>query len=127
MFLSQRLLACPALLKVTSAKPLMKGASGPPVVVVQDLLSDLGFKLPNSRLNRGWDGIFGNETDKAVRGFQSGNGLKADGMIGPMTLGAFDRLICGNLMLELLDIGLYKAHQAFDAGAPAHLRRNAYW
>ncbi|MBI5042294.1 MAG: peptidoglycan-binding protein [Nitrospirae bacterium] len=54
-------------------KPMMKGED------VKRLQRALGF--PEGRI----DGIFGKETDKAVRDFQRANGLKIDGRAGPAT------------------------------------------
>lgn len=34
------------------------------------------------------DGIFGPETEAAVKAYQTKNGLKDDGLVGPKTLGA---------------------------------------
>lgn len=36
------------------------------------------------------DGVFGSMTENAVRGFQSGYGLTADGIVGPITWQALD-------------------------------------
>lgn len=36
------------------------------------------------------DGIFGSGTERAVRAFQEQNGLSADGLVGPDTIGALD-------------------------------------
>lgn len=127
MFRSQRLLACPPLLKVTASQPIAKGAKGAAVIVLQDLLSDLGHVMPKSRKNFVWDGIFGTETDGAVRAQQQRMGLKADGMVGPLTLGGLDALILASPVLELLDIAQFKADQLLDRGRPLGSRSNAYW
>lgn len=41
-------------------------------------------------LGQGADGIFGGGTETAVKAFQTANGLKADGMVGPKTLATID-------------------------------------
>jgi peptidoglycan hydrolase-like protein with peptidoglycan-binding domain len=38
------------------------------------------------------DGNFGQETDQAVREFQRRENIKVDGVIGPQTWGAIDKL-----------------------------------
>lgn len=76
MFKSLRLCSMPALLKVTSGAPIARGANGPQVAFLQDLLSDLGHPMPRSWKNGRWDGIFGGETDASVRQFQQGKGLR---------------------------------------------------
>ena len=38
------------------------------------------------------DGVFGAKTEAAVKDFQSGNGLTADGIVGPKTWDAIDAL-----------------------------------
>jgi len=53
--------------------PLMLGSQGPLVAEVQRALA-----LPA-------DGIFGAQTDTAVRQYQSGAGLRVDGIVGPAT------------------------------------------
>lgn len=58
--------------------PRMNGAD---VVYLQNRLLDLGYQLPNY----GADGWFGEETDVAVREFQSRNALVVDGIVGPIT------------------------------------------
>ncbi len=55
------------------------GSKGPQVVELQHLLNKNGFNLVE-------DGDFGPGTDIAVRNFQSSNGLKVDGIVGPFTL-----------------------------------------
>ena len=59
---------------------------GDDVAQLQDRLAALGF--PTARV----DGVFGVDTDRAVRQFQRGVGLAVDGCVGPDTMRAFDGL-----------------------------------
>ena len=61
--------------------------SGDDVAELQRRLSELGFSA--GRI----DGRFGRQTDVALREFQKGVGVTADGMCGPDTFRAFDRLV----------------------------------
>ncbi len=54
------------------------GSSGPEVFVIQQQLNQAGFAVAA-------DGVFGSDTDRAVRSFQSANGLVVDGVVGPAT------------------------------------------
>ncbi len=56
--------------------------------------SQLGLKRAGY-LNSEPDGIFGKETQNAVRGFQMSAGLKQDGIIGPRTWSALDPWLSG--------------------------------
>jgi peptidoglycan hydrolase-like protein with peptidoglycan-binding domain len=127
MFKSLRLCSMPALLKVTSGAPIARGANGPQVAFLQDLLSDLGHPMPKSWKSGRWDGIFGGETDASVRQFQQGKGLKPDGMVGPLTLKMFDLAILANPMLELIDLASYKAVQMQDRILPPQRRGCTVW
>ena len=60
---------------------------GDDVTQLQRRLIELGFNPGRP------DGIFGPDTDGALREFQSGVGVTADGTCGPDTFRAFDRLI----------------------------------
>ena len=60
---------------------------GDDVTQLQRRLSELGFNPGRP------DGIFGPDTDGALREFQAGVGVVADGTCGPDTFRAFDRLI----------------------------------
>ena len=52
------------------------------IIEIQQALAQLGFK-PGAL-----DGIWGRQTASAVRAFQTSKGLEADGVVGPLTLGA---------------------------------------
>src|SRR5919112_6793907 len=61
-------------------------AMGDDVGALQERLLSLGF--PSGRV----DGVFGPQTDGAVRELQRGVGLRPDGMVGPKTLRALTQL-----------------------------------
>lgn len=56
-----------------------RGSKGPYVCVAQDALTTLGYNTG------GLDGIFGANTQNAVRQYQSSQGIVVDGIIGPIT------------------------------------------
>ncbi|MBO9128380.1 peptidoglycan-binding protein [Bacillus sp. 165] len=58
---------------------LRKGSRGAAVTELQQKLTSLGFDT------RGVDGIFGSNTDQAVRKFQAAHGLAVDGIVGLAT------------------------------------------
>lgn len=58
-----------------------RGQTGRMVVDVQTKLTRLGFDVGARRI----DGVFGPETEKAVRLFQGKRGLDVDGVVGPDT------------------------------------------
>lgn len=59
---------------------------GEDIAALQQRLLELGFTLDRI------DGIFGRQTDAAVREFQKNVGLEPDGICGPEVFKAFDRL-----------------------------------
>lgn len=63
---------------------LSKGSSGTAVSQLQTALQTLGYDIGPS----GVDGIFGSDTDAAVRAFQQQNGLAVDGIVGVETADA---------------------------------------
>lgn len=73
---------------------LADGATGPSVSRLQQALRAWGFanlQPPRDLLPKsGADGVYGGETTSAVRQFQASAGVAADGMLGPVTLGALD-------------------------------------
>lgn len=69
-----------------AATPLLgKGSWGPIVALLQSALVGNGYNV-GSRI----DGIFGTNTQNAVKAFQSNNNLKVDGIAGPNT---FEKLL----------------------------------
>jgi peptidoglycan hydrolase-like protein with peptidoglycan-binding domain len=79
-----------------NAPPLRRGANGGGVARLQQALVELGFKLPISVKADGTaDGMFGGETDKAVREYQTKKGLTADGIAGRDTLTRMDGELAG--------------------------------
>lgn len=69
--------------KFTSGAFIKKGDSGSAVVSIQKALNNSGA---NPKVDE--DGVFGNDTLKAVKAFQQKNNLKADGIVGPATFAA---------------------------------------
>jgi hypothetical protein len=69
---------------------LKQGSKGKEVKVLQEYLNDNGFKI--AKTGPGSPGketeIFGPATDAAVKKWQRANGLKADGIVGPVTWNA---------------------------------------
>ena len=63
--------------------PYKKGDKGDEIKLVQQALKDLGYKVGKA------DGIFGKNTQDAVKLFQARNGMTVDGKVGQRTL---DRL-----------------------------------
>ncbi len=61
---------------------LRRGSRGTAVADLQRRLSSAGFNAGTA------DGIFGSNTDAAVRAFQRSHGLHGDGIVGSMTWGA---------------------------------------
>lgn len=62
-----------------SSQVLRRGSRASAVLFLQKLL--LSYLYPITNL----DGIFGGETERAVRAFQAENGLTEDGIVGPAT------------------------------------------
>jgi peptidoglycan hydrolase-like protein with peptidoglycan-binding domain len=65
----------------TNAAPVQRGQSGADVRGLQQRLNQLGFQIQE-------DGVFGPETQRAVRALQQRLGLKTDGLVGPKTTAA---------------------------------------
>ena len=71
-----------ALAQRASAELYKKGSGGAVVSEIQTRLKNWGY------YNGDVDGVYGSQTEKAVRWFQPKNGLNADGQVGDQTLAA---------------------------------------
>ena len=71
-----------ALAQSASADLYKKGSSGPTVSEIQTRLKNWGY------YSGAVDGVYGSQTEKAVRWFQQKNGLQVDGQVGNLTLAA---------------------------------------
>lgn len=92
--LSNRFRTQPQLLHAErNAPPLGKGTQGAGVAQIQVFLRDLEYSLQRTFSHGKADGIFGSETDAAVRAFQRDYGLKTDGLVGKMTIGRMDQIL----------------------------------
>ncbi|WP_246326885.1 peptidoglycan-binding domain-containing protein [[Anoxybacillus] calidus] len=76
--------------------PLKIGDRGPFVKEVQEDLIRAGFPLPKY----GADGIFGEETERAVMAFQKQYGLHIDGLVGRETLTKLTEVVKSKLYNE---------------------------
>ena len=71
-----------ALAQKASADLYKKGSSGAAVTEIQTRLKNWGY------YSGAVDGVYGSQTEKAVRWFQKKNGLQVDGQVGDLTLAA---------------------------------------
>ena len=72
--------------EIDTPPTLRKGSTGEAVKRAQELLAGMGYDIGST----GADGIFGSKTLQAVKDFQQGVGLAADGVIGPATWAALE-------------------------------------
>lgn len=73
-------------LEASASQTLRKGSRSPQVTDLQRKLINAGY------LRSAATGYYGDLTEQAVRNFQSRNGLKADGIAGPRTIDAINKL-----------------------------------
>lgn len=69
--------------------PIKLGSHGTEVMKIQAVLKKIGYN-PGAI-----DGVFGSQTEAAVKSFQRNNGLTPDGIIGPATYRLLERYILG--------------------------------
>ena len=105
--------------------PLRRDAAGPDVVVVQTELNRIGENYPAIPKIQPVDGVFGQQTEEAVRRFQEIFGLTADGVVGKATWYRLVSLYVGvNRLSELVSEGQrmfgipFQAPQAVSEGSP---------
>lgn len=90
---------------VTSSYPgraIRRGFTGPSVVVIQTALNRISQNYPEIPKISPVDGIFGTQTEAAVRRFQKIFGLDEDGIVGQSTWYAIIRLYTAVLSLSEL-------------------------
>jgi len=63
-----------------------RGSQGEAVVFLQEVLNAAGYELDT-------DGIFGRDTERAVRSFQADHGLDSDGIVGDNTWSALEEFM----------------------------------
>lgn len=80
----------PELIKTTTRNYLMKGDKGNDVIKLQENLNCIGYSCGNV------DGIFGSNTDSALRKFQAAYGLVVDGKYGIASKTKLESLVKGN-------------------------------
>lgn len=80
-FSSQAVDGIPGPVTLAGCPTLHKGARGNITKLMQRKLMTLGFSVGSS----GLDGIFGDDTEKAVRSFQRARGLEDDAVVGQKT------------------------------------------
>ena len=78
-----------ALAQRASAELYKKGSGGAVVSEIQTRLKNWGY------YNGAVDGVYGSQTEKAVRWFQHKNGLNVDGQVGDQTLAALGMSVSG--------------------------------
>lgn len=111
----------------SNSPPLKVGANGTGVAELQDALCDLGFDLKRTFAKGRADGIFGSETEKAVRNFQQQNGLTVDGVAGRDTIDTLDEIIAADPRLDAPSPAVTAAADAVDRALPLYRRTKANW
>ena len=102
---------------------LRRGETSPGAVDLQRALLDLGFPLPVTTKSgkAAPDGIFGAETEGALKRFQGQNGLTADGVAGRDTLARLDAIFLANDPF-FTDPNLAQARLLVEMNGPQRLR-----
>ena len=104
------IVSCIGLSHAASVRTLKKGSRGDAVKTLQTALKEKGFY--GGKI----DGIYGKKTVSAVKAYQRKNGLKADGVAGPKTLGK---------LYEKTETGTEQTAEASVPEAPAPVQPQA--
>ena len=127
MLLSGRFAAVKRLQSAANNNPPIKfGESGEPVYILQLALLSLNFKMAVSTQNysRLPDGIFGQETFNAVKGFQAQYNLRPDGIVGKATLSKMDQLFSASV--NNLPLACGNCYDRYGPYSPPHLIQAAF-
>ena len=89
MKLTATLIALALTLAPGPALAAERGDRGAEVTEIQQLLDGFGYTVAV-------DGIFGPQTERAVRSWQRSNGLEVDGIAGPVTLSSLRKAVRGD-------------------------------
>ena len=106
---------------------LKTGSKGDGVGAVQYVLARTGARMAHTFVRGHADGVFGVETDAAVRKFQAKNSLKIDGIVGQHTMKALDDLLIAYPLLDTFDEKADKAQDFKDLSRPLIELRRAHW
>lgn len=111
----------------TNSLLLQQGSEGAGVAELQSLLADMGFSLDASLSGGRPDGVYGPETEKAVKEFQRRSGLFPDGVVGRDTITKLDSLVVSHSMLEVTTDDLERANLVRNLTTPVSRCNFAYW
>jgi putative chitinase len=97
---------------------LQQGSGGPDVAALQDKLRELGFRPGAS------DGSFGPAMAAAVMAFQRGEGLVADGVVGPKTAAALGLAEQPQVVSAIPAVTVEMVCKMFPATPPRNIQAN---
>jgi peptidoglycan hydrolase-like protein with peptidoglycan-binding domain len=124
---SHRFTTEPQLLTVEAGTTLIKmNSKGRGVAMIQIVLRNLGFPMPRSFKNRTADGIFGAETDQAVKSYQREHMLSSDGIVGKKTLANLDDLLVAQPCFDSASPVIFSAEVRATSVVPEKFRLVSY-
>ena len=121
---SHRVSTQPQLLSASRNSPSLKrGAHGDGVAELQRFLRSLRHELPFTFAGGKPDGVFGAETERAVKKFQTANQLTPDGIAGAKTIARMDEVLLEKPHLDSADPVRYQSDLLTDTVRPIGQRR----